>query len=203
MNKKGFVTVVTPPASDPVTLDEAKEHLRVDIADDDTLITVLISAATEYVATVTRRSIMTQTLKLVLPEFPADSDLIRLPYPPFYTISIGQVQYRDATDGTLQTWDSANYEVVQTGALCHCLRYVLNGAWPTSVLDAVDAVQITYAAGEASAADVDERIKLAIKLLVGHWYENREDTTPLNLRTIPTGVEMLLWQVRATAEFFS
>lgn len=32
-----------------VTLDEAKAHLRVDTADDDDLITVLIAAATETV----------------------------------------------------------------------------------------------------------------------------------------------------------
>lgn len=199
---KGFVTVITAPTSDPVTVSDIKDHLRIDISDDDDLITALISAAVSYVSTFTRRSLLEQTLKFVLPEFPAGSDTITLPYPPLSTITIDSVKYRDADDGTLKTWSDTEYEVIQTGATSYGLRYVLNGSWPTDVLSAVDAVQITYTAGESLAADIDQRIILAIKLLVGNWYENREDTTTLTLRNIPMGVEMLLWQVRSTTEFF-
>lgn len=61
---------VTPPAIEPVTLDEAKAHLRVDINAEDSLITRLISDAREWVERFLRRSLITQTWALYLDAFP-------------------------------------------------------------------------------------------------------------------------------------
>jgi len=65
------LTIVTPPAEEPVTLTEAKNHLRVDLSDDDSLISALIVAAREHAEAITRRAFITQTLKLSLDAFPA------------------------------------------------------------------------------------------------------------------------------------
>jgi Phage gp6-like head-tail connector protein len=62
--------IVTPPIVEPVTLDQAKLHLRVDFDDDDTLITALITAAREYAERRTRRAFFNQTWMRTLDFFP-------------------------------------------------------------------------------------------------------------------------------------
>ena len=53
-----------------MSLTEAKLHLRVEVTDDDALITALISAARQYAETLTQRQFVTATWKLVLDSFP-------------------------------------------------------------------------------------------------------------------------------------
>jgi len=65
--------LITPPAGEPVTLLEAKAHLRVDFDDDDGLIQALISAARQAAETITSRQFMTARWKLVLDSFPGPS----------------------------------------------------------------------------------------------------------------------------------
>ena len=59
-------TLTVPPAGEPLTLAEAKPHLRVDLNDDDALITALISAAREQVEFLTGQRLITQTWELEL-----------------------------------------------------------------------------------------------------------------------------------------
>lgn len=59
-------TLTVPPTGEPLTLAEAKLHLRVDLNDDDALITALISAAREQVEFLTGQRLMTQTWDLDL-----------------------------------------------------------------------------------------------------------------------------------------
>ena len=65
--------LVTPPAEEPVSLADAKLHLRVDFTDDDALITSLIAAARQAAETLTGRQIVTARWKLVLDSFPGPS----------------------------------------------------------------------------------------------------------------------------------
>lgn len=62
--------LVTPPAGEPVSLAEAKQHLRVDGDDDDLLIGSLIAAARQAAETQTGRQLITARWKLVLDAFP-------------------------------------------------------------------------------------------------------------------------------------
>ncbi|MBW8067975.1 MAG: hypothetical protein GJU73_11120, partial [Ferrovum sp.] len=62
--------LISGPGVEPVSLLEAKAHLRVDIPDDDALITALIVAARMHAETVTRRALIAQSWKLVLDSFP-------------------------------------------------------------------------------------------------------------------------------------
>ena len=103
------LTLVTPPTLEPLTLAEATSHLRVDLNDDDDLITDLITAAREYAETVTRRALLTQTWDLKLDAFPASSGTpVRLPFPPLQSVT--SIQYVD-TNGDTQTWSSDDYIV--------------------------------------------------------------------------------------------
>jgi hypothetical protein len=65
--------LITPAAEEPVSLAEAKRHLRVESADDDALIGSLISAARQSAETLTGRQFVTARWKLVLDSFPGPS----------------------------------------------------------------------------------------------------------------------------------
>ncbi len=67
--------LVTPPAEEPVSLAEARLHLRVDMDDDDALIRSLITAARQAAETLTGRQLITARWKLVLDAFPGPSSM--------------------------------------------------------------------------------------------------------------------------------
>ena len=159
--------LVTPPAVEPITLAEAKAHLRVTASDEDALITALITAARTTCENEIRRSLITQTWELTLDQFP---DAIELPYPP--VIGVTSVQYIDATGGTETTLSAASYTLdakCEPGWLVPAYGY----EWPTP-RDEINAVTVIYTAGYGASSAVPEAIKAWIKLHVGHWYANRE-----------------------------
>src|SRR3974377_2319928 len=63
--------LITPPAVEPVTLAEAKQHARVEYPDDDALITGMIVAARRMAETRLRSALITQTWNLYLDSFPS------------------------------------------------------------------------------------------------------------------------------------
>ena len=56
------IDIVTAAASEPITLAEAKDFLRVDHSDDDTLISELITASRQMCEEYTRRILVTTTV---------------------------------------------------------------------------------------------------------------------------------------------
>jgi uncharacterized phiE125 gp8 family phage protein len=176
------------PAEEPVSLEEAKQHLRVEIETDDALITSLIMAAREHVEMFTRRQLVTATWVWTLDGFLGQ--VVRLPKPPLQAITT--VAYLDGA-GTPQTLDASLYHVnaaVQPGVLTPAF----GRSWPTT-REASDAVTITYVAGYGAAAAVPATLKAAIVLLVGDLYEHREARSEMRLEDNPT-VLRLLWGVR-------
>jgi uncharacterized phiE125 gp8 family phage protein len=181
--------LIDPPTTEPVTLAEAKAQCRVDIADDDTLITGLISAARTTVEDMAHRALVSQCWRLSLGRWPA-VDYISLPLPPLQEVD--SIIYTDQ-DGNETTWAAANYivdDISEPG------RIVLaHGAnWPGATLAPANAIEIDFVAGYGSASDVPAVWKQAILLLIGHWYENREAALvgPI-AREIPMGVKSLVW----------
>ena len=156
--------VITPP-SDPVTLAEARLHLRVTDTSEDALITSLITASRVYCEHYTKRAIGSQTLELALEEFPSD-DEIELPMSPVTAITY--IKYI-ALDGTLTTLSPSAYSLDDYG---HISRVLLpyNTYWPLTQ-DVDNAVFIRYVAG---AATTPAPVLAAMKLLIGNLYENRE-----------------------------
>lgn len=140
-----------PPYAEPVSLDEMKLHLRVDIDDDDTLITSIILAAREQVETVTQRQLVAATWKLYLDEFPCTSSVdvfggvIRLGHSP--VMLVDSIQYVD-TNGVTQTLATSVYTVdVNTEPARIVLAY--NQVWPATRAQ-LNAVTITYISGHAT-----------------------------------------------------
>ncbi|MCP4567635.1 MAG: hypothetical protein GY841_08655 [FCB group bacterium] len=174
-----------------VSLSDIKEHLRIDTTDEDDLITTYIQAATSYVEEQTRRRFLDTTETITLEEF---TDKTRMRYSP--VDSVTSIQYYDG-DNSQQTYSSDNYGVITGDA---GIIYRVDGAsWPT-LYNRPDAITITYVAGYGTASDVPAWAVQAIKLMVGHWYENREASAILTVRDIPLGADVLcdlnrVWEV--------
>ena len=178
----------------PVALADMKLHLRVEsgVTADDTLITTLISAATEWCQDFQRRKYIQQTVIEKYDGFPGTNGVIRVPYPPL--VSVTSIQYVD-TAGDTQTLSTANYTVDTTMEPGRIVP-AYNCIWPTT-RNVINAVTLTYLAGYGAAADVPDSVKAAIKLLVGNWYENREQTIVGTISSpLPFGVRELLWPNR-------
>ena len=177
--------VTTAPQTEPVTLVEAKLHLRVDHSADDDLITSLIVAAREYCEHYQNRAYIEQTITARLDSF---SKAMVLPMPPL--ISVSSVKYYDSA-GDQQTLSSDLYDVdVTSEPGLVTLGY--NDSYPT--IQAIHhSIEIIYKAGYGSAASsVPETIKAAMKLLIGHLYENRQTVSAITLKEVPMAVKSLL-----------
>jgi len=87
------LTVETAPAVEPVTLTEAKQHLRVDIDDDDTYIEALIVAARQYAEEYLDRALISQQLAMRMDTFPYEFELPRPPMATSGTLTTTAVTY--------------------------------------------------------------------------------------------------------------
>jgi uncharacterized phiE125 gp8 family phage protein len=157
--------VITPPSVEPVTLAEAKQHLRVDTDADDALIASLVSAAREECEHLLERALAPQTLQLLLDEWPV---AIQLPKPPL--VSVTSVEYVDPT-GALVVLPGSQYALDQ-GQEPSWLLPAIDVDWPETAQFA-NVVRVEYVAGY-EAADCPPLIKQWIKLRVGTLYAYRE-----------------------------
>lgn len=190
------LTQVVAPTNYPVTLAEAKAFCRVEITDDDTLITSYLASATSFAETFCGRALCTQTLALTLDRWPADYTL-RLPKPPIQSLT--SIQYKDYSN-VWQTISSSAYVFDQATAR---VTPTYGGVWPVQ-LPIVGSIKATYVAGYSlDGSSVPEQIKLAIKYLVSLWYDQRTPilTTGAVASAIPFAVEALLMQ-HQTGEIF-
>lgn len=292
---RGLVTV-TPPASEPVLVSEAKQAARIDVPDDDLFVLGLITAARQYVENRTNLALVTQTLQMTLDRFPRysssaiwqynsdaiwqqrlpvtqlsgqwypDRAAIRVTRPPFQALQaityvdgagLTQSLYNVIPAGVPAPGSQAVTPYTMTGVVvgaqfvvdqgpaqeavavtavtattftatflnAHPVNTVvyMNPAgtaavnpfgggplvsvdtttpvgriapgygqiWPI-VRQQLEAVQVTYVAGFGGLYTVPDAIKTAIKMLVAHWYENREAVTPGPLSPVPMAVEALL-----------
>jgi uncharacterized phiE125 gp8 family phage protein len=155
------------PAFEPVTLADAKAHLRVEHDDDDDVIAALIAGARIHVEAQTRRALITQSWRLVRDAWPEDGRIAVLPAP-VQALTAARV-YR--LDGTTQAIDTAAF-VVEAGSAPAVLSFV-SGALPAPGRSFA-GIELDVEAGYGDApADVPGDLRQAIKSLVAHWYENR------------------------------
>ena len=165
-------TQLTPPAAEPLTLAEAKLHLRVDadITDDDSLISALIVAARQQAEHRTGRAMVTQQWRYSVDAFPAGS--LDLPLPKLQ--SVQSVSYLD-NNGTRQTLANTEYDVI-TDELVGRIIPAYGKSWP-SCREHPGSVRVDYTCGYGAAADVPQSIKAWMLLAIATWYENREALT--------------------------
>ena len=181
--------LVTPAAGEPVSLAEAKQHLRVDGGDDDLLIGSLITAARQAAETKTGRQLITARWKLVLDAFPGPSLMQSATGASFslpgHAILLAKcpvqsavsIEYLDM-NGTTQVMPASDYVL---DAACEPARLTpaFGKTWP-STLPQMGAVSVTFDAGYGAASAVPEGLKSWIKLRVGSLYGHREEMSVLS-----------------------
>jgi uncharacterized phiE125 gp8 family phage protein len=163
--------LVTPPALEPVTLSEARLHLRVDTADDDPLIDALISAARLHAEMLTARQFLPARWRLVLDRFTPMVLLNRSP-----VVSVISVRYLDM-GGLWQIMPATDY-VVESSSEPARITPAFGKIWPPT-LPQIGSVEILFDAGYADATKVPDGIKRWMLLRVGSLYQHREEMSVL------------------------
>lgn len=161
------LTKITEPTVEPVTLAEAKAHLRVDASDEDAYITTLVKVARAAAEARLQRTLMQSTWRLLIDFFP---DAIKLPMPRVQSVT--SVQYVDPA-GALQTLAAANY-TVDSASEPGWIVPAWDLDWPETRAQ-VNAVSVVYTAGYGTDPTlVPVEIRQWILLAVGDLYANRE-----------------------------
>jgi uncharacterized phiE125 gp8 family phage protein len=180
--------IKTGPTIEPVTLAEAKIHLKIDSdTTDDLLVTALITAAREACENYTGRALIEQSWEFAFDEFCDDE--IELQNPPLSSVT--SITYKDI-DNVTKTLSTSVYDVdVYSVPGKIFLKY--GQMWP-SVLDVENSILVTYKAGYGTAASsVPASIRAAMLLIIGHLYENREDVIiGRQVNDLPKGSTFLL-----------
>lgn len=191
--------LVAPPAELPVSIDEAKKHLRVAIydadgnmlpGDDDDLIEGLIRAAVSHLdgwTGILGRALVEQTWRL---DFDAFCRPMRLPLGPINEIE--SITWRNAA-GQVATIAPSNY-ALRTDARGAYVHWDRSYSFPGDLYESAP-ISVTFTAGVAPA-DVPAAIKVAILLLVGTWFDNREATVFTSVSELPFAVSALLTPFR-------
>lgn len=187
------VELYTGPNVEPLTVAEAKAHLRVDHTTDDAHIESLIKAARLAAEKFQGRRYINQTYRYYLNWFPA-AGYIELPYCPLSSVT--SITYEDE-NGDTQTLATSRYQV-DTKSEPGRVYLEPGTTWPRVEPDRINAVTITYVVGYGTtSASVPENVRHAIRLLVGDMYNHREDTVVgQQANELPMGVKSLLWQDR-------
>lgn len=180
--------IITDISTEPITLAEAKLHLRVLTGtSEDAVIQALIVAAREYCEQYTGRAFGTKTLELILDAFPV-GDSIYLPCPPLQ--SVASAKYTDK-DGVEATMPETDYIVDSDSTIGRIVRV---NSWPSFIPYASNPIKIRYTAGYTAPP---KTLKQAMLLLIGHWYNNRESSTDAGkLNQLDFSVRALLSQYR-------
>ncbi|MEZ6033534.1 MAG: head-tail connector protein [Planctomycetaceae bacterium] len=169
-----MLNLITQNTALPLTLSSVKESLAIDSTSDDNRLTAMIWAASLFIEKSTNRSFSSNTYELTLDSFPRRIDV---PLPPL--ASITYIKYYD-TNNTLQTMNSSDYIVVFGQRSKSTITHIEN--FPATY-NRPDAVTIRFT---TAATENTELFKMAVKVLVAHWNENREG------QQIPAGFDSIL-----------
>lgn len=195
------LTLVAAPASEPVTLAEAKLFAKVTGSADDTLVTDLLTGARKLCEEWFGWALITQTWDLFLDEFPDPivtssprdgftplsgtwagqnyllSAPIKVPFAPLQSITF--IKYTDY-QGNLVTVSSSDYLADATLNMVGLPQKgrivpVVGKTWPIVMLQALNGVNVRFVSGfGAAASNVPEHIRTVIKQIVAIWYYNRD-----------------------------
>jgi len=178
------------PAVEPVSVSQAKEHLRIDasFSDDDLYLQTLITAARVWVENAADRTLIRSQWQIKFDMFPSND--IELRRPPLMSDPV-VVTYVPSNTGNYTPVAFTDFRTDRDSEP-QVIRPQWNGSWPTA-RGAENDVTITYWAGYGeSGDDVPAAARHTILMLVAHWYTAREAVTPGGMNPVPMGVEALM-----------
>ncbi|HRN88676.1 head-tail connector protein [Hyphomicrobium sp.] len=178
------LTLTGAPAVEPVSVSEAKTHLRIDGNAEDILIASLIVTSRLHVEAALGLALISQEWRLTLDKWPeprwSKGGAVRLPLRPVR--GIDEVRVRGA-DGTPDVLPPERYLLDQDALTPRLVPH--GGGWPVPGLP-TGGIEIDFEAGMGEGpADVPEPIRHAILLLVAHWYEHRD---PMEIGSIGAAI---------------
>jgi len=166
------VTVAGPEA-EPVSLEAAKEFLRIDADDDsfDAELTMTIAGVRDDVERITSTRLITQTVQLAADEF---ADLLQLPIGPVQEVV--SIAYDDLA-GAEHVLAPARYELVGAG-LVRGVRCTVGNDWPNDLRRATGTIRVTLKVGHGDGAeDLPQSLYVAMLRAVKAEFEG----TPIAL----------------------
>jgi len=207
--------LVTAPTVEPLLVGgdaklDVKFHLSVEAptAIQTAYLNNLIKAARIWAENFTSRMFIEQTWDLLLPGgfpsspyFALSSNEIRIPRVPLKaTGGITHVKYLDTAGAQQSLTAGTDYVVAARGEAALVLP-AYGKSWPAT-RDWIDAsgnypVEVRFIAGYGTVGtSVPENFRQAMLLLIGHWYENREEVSEAAVAQVPMAAEALLAQDR-------
>lgn len=176
--------VVVKPGTEPVSLGEARAHLRLDTTDTDAMLAGYIIAARQYAENYTRRLLMQQTWAVTFDYgWPYIGEETRLDLPVSPVSQVSQVTYVDES-GVTQTLAAPQYLVRGVGGTN--FPYIVpayNAVWP--VVRAIpETIRVQFVGGYGTnPGDVPEPIRHAILFHVELLYDREPGLRDLLERT--------------------
>jgi len=170
--------LLVPPSVEPVSVAEQKAFMRVEMADEDALTASLVTAARQAVESITGRALITQKWQATFETPRRGGRRLELPVAPVQGIESVIV------DGVALDKNAYVADIVSEPGTITLPKM----AWNTA--------EVAFTCGYGpDGADVPEPLRLAIKLMAGHWSDNRlavADASHTKLEELPMGVRYLL-----------
>lgn len=157
------------PATEPVSLDDARLQCRVDGNAYDGELTLYIKSARSHVEGISGTKLITQTVVMRCTEF---DDLVKLPTAPIQSIS--SIGYVDGA-GNAQTLDASVYQGHLYG-LDPAILLKANQSWPS--IQERSLITVTATAGYGAASDVPAVVLDAVRMSIAQRFRGRELLDP-------------------------
>ena len=185
---------VVAPGQEPLEKDEVKLWLRLEqgYTDEDDLLDGLIAAARVQAEGTLNLKLITQEWRYWLDEWP-DKDYIELPHALSTGTTSPVIKYY-MTASTEKTFGRSTYWQCDSVSVPGRLHLRYGEDWPSKSLRDFNPISVTYQTGFGGMSSaVQQDIRLAMKLIVNHWYENREPyIVGQIIHKVPDAVEALL-----------
>lgn len=179
-----FFTPSEPPANPVVSLSDMKLHLRRDDDDDNEAIMAAESAAVRFIEGQTNRLLQARPATLRLDRLPCGRVGVELPGGKVASIESVAIEGDEFAGDAFVVLGEAPARIIPLAE------------WPTVTDPESYPVEIRYTVGYS---DVPADLIAAIKLVTGHWYENREATTEKAMSSLPMAVDAIVSRYRIMA----
>jgi len=183
------IAQLNPPVGEPLTLAQAKLHLRIDdsLTEDDVYVTDLISAARGELEDEYGIRFLQQQVEVRLQNFPR-ADRIKLPIWPVQTIDYFRYHVADGTVGTMDVVTDDTQAISGSAVLTRVSKKPAEvmlpfaHVWPAVILQAADGIRIGLTVGYLTGGSpetlpIPPAALMAMRRLISHGYENRDNVT--------------------------